>query len=133
MYLRNLFFLLNTIYLFSFSLYRKKEYSQCNFLILKIKKPLFVFDKDYAREKNKRIRVRNVKLLEKKDVLNTLKTNQKKCFNKNCRVDIKYTKGINHFNFFNYQSVVNNDFYQIDCSDMHLKRNKGKNLKRPLL
>ena len=57
MALRNLFFFLTTIYLFSFSIYSKTEYLQCDTLILKIKKPLVGFDRGYVREKNKWKRV----------------------------------------------------------------------------
>ena len=53
MVLRNLFFLLTTVYLLSFSLYSKTEYLHCDSLILKIKKPLVGFDRAYVREKNK--------------------------------------------------------------------------------
>ena len=59
-------------------------------------------------------------------MLFTLKTNQKKCFNKNCRVTIKITKGINNSRFFDYQSVVSNDFYQINA----LKEIRIKNLQK---
>ena len=128
--LRNLFFLLTTIYLMSFSLFSKTEYLQCDSLILKIKKPLVGFDKGYVKEKNKWIRLENVKFLEKKYVLYALKTNQKKCFNKNCRVNIEITKGINNSKFFDYQSVVSNDFCQIDGSNKCYKRSKGKNLQK---
>ena len=128
--LRNLFFLLTTVYLLSFSLYSKTEYLHCDSLILKIKKPLVGFDRAYVREKNKWIKVENVKFLEKKYVLYALKTNQKKCFNKNCRVDIQITKGINNSKFFDYQSVVSNDFCQIDGSNKCFKRDKGKNLQK---
>ena len=86
--LRNLSFLLTTLYLFSFSLYSKTEYLQCDSLVIKIKKPLVELDRGYVREKNKWIRVEYVKLLEKKYVLYSLKTNQKKYLNKDCRVDI---------------------------------------------
>ena len=51
-----------------------------------------------------------LKFLEKKYVLYALKPNQKKCFNKNFRVDIKIAKGINNSKFIDYQSVVSNDF-----------------------
>ena len=130
MNMRNIFFLLTAIFLFSFSLYSKKEYLQCDSVILKIKKPLVGFDRGYVREKNRWIRLENVKFLEKKYVLYALKTNQKKCFNKNCRVDIKITKGINNSRFLEYQSVVSNDFCQIDGSNKCYKRNKGKNLQK---
>ncbi len=63
-------------------------------------------------------------------VLYALKTKQKKCFKKNCRVDIKITKGINNAKFFDYQSVVSNDFCQIDGSNKCFKRDKGKNLQK---
>ena len=66
MHLRNLFFLLTTIYLFSYSLYSKTEYLNCDSLIIKIKKPLVGFDRGYVREKNKWVKVENVKFLEKK-------------------------------------------------------------------
>ena len=128
--LRNLFFVLTTAYFLSFSLYSKTEYLHCDSLILKIKKPLVGFDRAYVREKNKWIKVENIKFLEKKYVLFALKTNQKKCFNKNCRVDIKITKGINNSKFFDYQSVVSNDFCQIDGSNKCFKRDKGKNLQK---
>ena len=128
--LRSLFFLLTAVYLLSFSLYSKTEYLQCDSLIFKIKKPLVGFDRAYLREKNKWIKVENVKLLEKKYVLYALKTNQKKCFNKNCRVDIKITKGINNSNFFDYQILVSNDFCQIDGSNKCFKRKKGKSLQK---
>ena len=127
---RSLFFLLTTAYLLSLSLYSKTEYLQCDSMILKIKKPLVGFDRGYVREKNKWIKVENVKFLEKKYVLYALKTNLKKCFNKNCRIDIKITKGINDSNFFDYQSVVSNDFCQIDGSNQCFKREKGKNLQK---
>ena len=130
MNLRNLFFVLTTIYLLSFSLYSKTEYLQCDSLILKIKNPLVGFDKGYVKEKNKWIRVENVKFLEKKYVLYALKTNQKKCFNKSCRVNIKITKGVNNSKFFDYQSVVSNDFCQIDGSNQCFKSAKGKNLQK---
>ena len=130
MNMRNIFFLLTAIFLFSFSLYSKTEYLQCDSVILKIKKPLVGFDRGYVREKNRWIRLENVKFLEKKYVLYALKTNQKKCFNKNCRVDIKITKGINNSRFLEYQSVVSNDFCQIDGSNKCYKRNKGKNLQK---
>ena len=71
--LRNLFFLLTTVYLLSFSLYSITEYLHCDSLIIKIKKPLVVFDRGYIREKNKCIKVENVKFLEKKYVLYSLK------------------------------------------------------------
>ena len=45
--------------------------------------------------------------LENKYVLYELKIYQKKCFNENCRVDIKITKGINNSKFFDYQSSGN--------------------------
>ena len=128
--LRNLFFLLTAVYLLSFSLYSKTEYLHCDSLIIKKKKPLVGFDRAYVREKNKWIKVENVKFLEKKYVLYALKTNQKKCFNKNCRVDIKITKGINNSKFFDYQSVVSNDFCQIDGSNKCFKRDKGKYLQK---
>ena len=128
--LRNLFFLLTTVYLLSFSLYSKTEYLHCDSLIIKKKKPLVGFDRAYVREKNKWIKVENVKFLEKKYVLYVLKTNQKKCFNKNCRVDIKITKGINNSKFFDYQSVVSNDPCQTDGSNQCFKRDKGKNLRK---
>ena len=128
--LRNLFILLITVYLLSFSIYSKTEYLHCDSWILKIKKPLVGFDKGYVREKNKWIKVENVKFLEKKYVLYALKPNQKKCFNKNCLVDIKITKGINNSKFFDYQSVVSNDFCQIDGSNKCFKRDKGKNLQK---
>ena len=130
MHLRNLFFLLTTIYLLSYSLYSKTEYLHCDSLIIKIKKPLVGFDRGYVREKNKWIKVENIKFLEKKYVLYSLKTNQKKCFNQNCRVDIKITKGIHNAKFFDYQSVVSNDFCQIDGSNKCFKRDKGKNLQK---
>lgn len=133
MHLRNLFFLLPTIYLLSYSLYSKTEYLHCDFLIFKIKKPLVGFERVYVREKNKWIKVENIKFLEKKFALYALKTNQKKCFNKNCRVDIKITKGINNSNFFDYQSVVSNYFCQIDGSNKCFNRDKGKNLQKRLL
>ena len=66
----------------------------------------------------------------KKNVLHAFKTNRIKCFKNNSRVDIKNTKGINHLNFLNDQSVVSNNFYQIDGSNKHLKRYKAKNLKK---
>tara|TARA_Y100000589_G_scaffold331665_1_gene386254 strand:+ start:66 stop:473 length:408 start_codon:yes stop_codon:yes gene_type:complete len=125
----NLLFLLTTIYLFSFSLYSKTEYFQCDSLVFKIKKSLVGFDRGYVREKNKWIIVENVKFLEKQYVLYTLKTSQKKCFNKNCRVDIKVNKGINNSKFFDYQSVVSNDFCQIDGPNKCFKKNKGKTYK----
>ena len=118
------------VYLLSLSLYSKTEYLKCDPLILKIKKPLVGFDRGYVREKNKWIRVENVKFLEKQYVLYALKTRKKKCFNKNCSVDIKINKGINNSKFFDYQSVVSNDFCQIDGSNKCFKRNKGKNLQR---
>ena len=52
MYLRNLFFLLTTVYLFSFNLFSKTEYLQCDTLIFKIKKPLVGFKRGYVKEKN---------------------------------------------------------------------------------
>ena len=128
MHLRNLFFLLTTIYLLSYSLYSKTEYLHFDSLILKIKKPLLGFDRGYVREKNKWMKVENIKFLEDKYALYALKTNQKKCFNNNCRVDAKITKGINNSKFFDYQIVVSNDFSQIDGSDKYFKRDKGKNL-----
>ena len=130
---RSLFFLLTTAYLLSLSLYSKTEYLQCDSMILKIKKPLVGFDRGYVREKNKWIKVENVKFLEKKYVLYALKTNLKKCFNKNCRIDIKITKGINDSNFFDYQSVVSNDFCQIDGSNQCFKREKGKIYKKAIV
>ncbi len=54
--LKNLFFLLTTTYLLSFFLYSKIEYLHCDYLILKIKKLLVVFNRGYIREKNKWIR-----------------------------------------------------------------------------
>ena len=81
--MKNLFFLLTTIYLLSYSLYSKTDYLNYDSLILKIKKPLVGFDRGYEREKNQWIKVENIKYLEKKYVLYALKTNQKKCFNKN--------------------------------------------------
>ena len=90
--LRNLFFLLTTIYLFLFSLYFEKEYLQSDSLIFKIKKSLLGFDTGYVIEKNKWIKAENLIFLEKKYVLYTLTTNQKKCFNKNCLLDIKLLK-----------------------------------------
>ena len=114
MRLKNLFILLTKIYLLSFSIYSKTEYLHCDSLILKVKKPLVGFDRGYVREKNKWKRLENVKFSENQYILYTLKTKHKKCFNKNCRVNIKITKGINNSNFVNYQSVVSNDFCQID-------------------
>ncbi len=128
--LRNLFFLLTTVYLLSFSLYSITEYLHCDSLIIKIKKPLVVFDRGYIREKNKCIKVENVKFLEKKYVLYSLKTIQKKSFNKNCLVNIKITKGINNFKFFDYQIVVSNDFFQTDGANQCFKRDKGKIFKK---
>ena len=128
--LRNLLYLLTTFYLLSYSGYPKTEYLHCDSLILKIKKPLVGFDRAYVREKKKWIKVKNVKFLEKKYVLYVLKTNQKKCFNKNCKVDIKIIKAINNSKFFDYQSVVSNDFFQIDGSNKCFKRDKGKNLQK---
>ena len=128
MHLRNLLFLLTTIYLLSYSLYSKTEYLNYDSLILKIKKPLVRFDRGYVREKNQWIKVENIKYLEKKYVLYALKTNQKKCFNKNYRVDIKITKVNNNSEFFDYQIVAGNDFCQIDGSSKCFKRNKDKNL-----
>ena len=58
---------------------------------LQIKNLLVGFDREYVREKNKCIKLENVKFLDKKYVLYVLKTNQKKCFNKNCLLDIKIT------------------------------------------
>ena len=80
MHLRNLFFLLPAIYLLSCSLYSKTDYLHCDSLIFKIKKPLVVFDRGYVREKNKWIKVENIKFLEKKYILYVLKTNRKKYF-----------------------------------------------------
>ena len=90
--LRNLFFLLTTVYLLSFSLYSKTVHLNCDPFIVKIKNLLVGFDREYVREKNKCIKVENVKFLDKKYVLYALKTNQKKCFNKNCLLDIKLLK-----------------------------------------
>ena len=104
------FFLLNTVYLLSLYSYSKIEYLNCEFMILKIKKTLVGFNKGYVKKKNKWIKVENIKFLEKKYFLYTLKPNQKKCFKNNCRVDIKITKGINNINFFDDQSFVNNNF-----------------------
>ena len=70
--------LLPAIYLLSYSLYSKTEYLNCDSLVIKIKKPLVGFDRGYVREKNKWTKVENVKFLEKKYVLYSLKTNQKK-------------------------------------------------------
>ena len=50
--------------------------------------------------------------------------------NKDCRVDIKITKGINNSRFFDYQSVASNDFCQIDGANKCFKRNKGKSLQK---
>ena len=76
----------------TFSLHSKTEYLRCDSLILKIKKPLVEFDRGYVREENKWIRIENIKFLEKQYVLCGLKTNRKKCFNKNCQFDIKLLK-----------------------------------------
>ena len=110
--------------------YSKTEYLQCDSLIIKIKKPIVGFDRGYLREKNKWIRLENIKFLGKKYVLYALKTNQKKYLNKDYRVDIKITKGINDSKFYDYQSVVSSDFCQIDGSNKCLKKNKGKNLQK---
>ena len=128
--LRNLFFLLTAVYLLSFSLYSKTEYLNYDSLIFKIKKPLVGFDRGYIKKKNKWIRLENVKFLEKIYILYALKSYQKKCFNENCRVDIKITKGNSNSRFFNYKSVASNDFCQIDGSNKCFKRDKCKNLQR---
>ena len=73
--LKNQSLLLTAIYLFSFSLYSKTEYLQCDSLITKIKKSLVGFDRGYVREKNKWIRAEYFKFLEKKYVLYSLKNN----------------------------------------------------------
>ena len=67
--------------------------------ILRFLKPKHLFlEKPLCHSPNKSLNF--VKFLEKQYVLYTLKTSQKKCFNKNCRVDIKVNKGINNSKFF---------------------------------
>ena len=99
-------------------------------MYLKIKKPLAGFDRGYVRGEYKWIRIENVKFLKKQSVLYGLKNNKKKCFNKNCQFDIKITKGIDNSKFFDYQSIVSNDFFQKDGSNKCFKRNKGKVCKK---
>ena len=88
MNLRNLFFLSTAIYSFSFSLYYKKVYLQFNFLILKIKKSLLVFDRGYVRVQNKWIRSENVEFLENKYVSYILKLIIKEYSIRNSRANI---------------------------------------------
>ena len=75
-------------------------------------------------------KIENVRFLEKQYIFYALKANQKKCFNKDYSVDIKIIKGINNANFVDYQSIVSNDFFQIDGSNKCFKRNKSKNLQK---
>ena len=124
MELRDLFFLLNTVYLLLLYSYSKTEYLNCDFLILKIKKTFVGFNKGYMKKKNKWIKVENVKFLEKK-IFYMQQKKQKKCFNKNFESILKLPKLL-ILQIFDYQNIVNNDFYQIYSSNKCFKRNKGK-------
>ncbi|GIS23692.1 MAG: hypothetical protein CM15mP124_1720 [Alphaproteobacteria bacterium] len=78
--------------MFSFSLYSKTEYLQCDSFIIKIKKPLIGFDREYVRDKNKCIRVENIKFLEKKYFLYELKLIKKNSLTKTAELILKLLK-----------------------------------------
>ena len=128
--LKNYFILFISIYFFTCHLYSKTEYIKCNSLIIKIKKPLVGFNKAYVKVDNKWKNIDSFMILENRYVLYALKNNQKKCYNNNCRVDIKISKDIGSSRFFEFESVVSNNFCQIDGSNKCFKRDKGKNLQK---
>ena len=130
MKLRHFLAVFTTIYLISQPLFSKTEYLKCDSLIFKIKNPVLGFNKAFINIESKWIKIKNFELLENKYVLYGINSNQKKCFNKGCKVDIKIKKDNNNSKFYEYISVVSNEFCSIDGSNKCFKRDIGKNLQK---
>jgi hypothetical protein len=126
----NILFLVLILLSTSHSLFSKTILLKCDTFFFKIAEPLVGFKKAYIIKKGKWLKIKDFEVTDSNYILKNIYPNQSKCDNNKCRVDIKLEKSLKETSYLSYDSVVSNQFCNIDGGNKCYVRRIGKNLEK---